>query len=167
MVRNLIVVLVLAIVVGLVYDHGRTISEADVKAYYIRQNDAANAYDGETLCKGIADDFEGKLVEHTGGQSNRKTYDKASACEENIAGLKKMKLLSDRTQGFLSVDFDYEIKSIRIAPDSRLAEVEVTSTARLGDVLLVRARGKDQLSRSFWRVKVRSSEGRAWNYAGQ
>ena len=167
MVRNLIVVLVLGIVAWLVYDNGRTISEADVRDYYSNQSDAANAYDGETFCKGLSDDFKGQVVIYVNGQPKRKTYDKSSSCEENMAALKNMKLLSDRTSGLLSVDFSHEIKSIEIAPGGRTALGEVTATARLGDTLLVRTRSKDQLSRSFWQVKVRSSEGQAWTYGGQ
>ncbi len=167
MVRNLLVLLVLGIAAWLVYDNGRTLSEADVRAYYTSQSDAANAYDGEAFCKGLADDFKGQVVIYENGQSKKKMYDKSSSCEENMAALKNMKLLSDRTRGLLSVDFSHEIKSIEIVPGGRTAVGEVTATARLGDTLLARTRSKDQLSRSFWRVKLRSSEGQAWTYGGQ
>lgn len=166
MLGKLILVFVLGVVGWLVYDHGRTLSEADVRTYYAAESEALNAYDSEAVCKNLADDFRGDLVEHANGQSRRKTYEKSSLCEENKVALDNMRLLSGRTQGLLSVEFSHEIKSIEIAPDGRTATVEVTNTARLGDVLLSRSRSRDQLSRTFWRVRARSSEGQAWAYGG-
>ena len=166
MVRNLIVVLVLAIVAGLVYDSGRRMSESGVREHYRDQLEAFRAADEKALCGTAAEDFSLHVVERTDDRSSRATLDGPAACEQIKATLGLMRMMSEQTRGLVSVDLSYDIKSIEISPDGRTATVESTSTARIGDRLLSRARSKERLSRSFWRIRSHGGESQTWAYGG-
>lgn len=166
MVRNLLVVLLLAVVAVVVHDNGRRISEADVRAHYRQQMQALTAFDSEAACKAMAADFELRSVEHANGEATRMTLDRAASCRQMEDAIALMRVLHNQTGGLVGIDFSYEITRIDIVPGGRRATVEATSTAKIGGRLLARTRSKGELSRSLWRVRDHGGQAQSWNYGG-
>lgn len=166
MIKKLLVLLVLCIAGAVAYDHGRTLSEADVRAYYGEQLQAYRRSDAEALCETMAKDFSLRLVARVGGASERSTMDKAAACEQLKETMRLMDVVAEQSRGLLSIDVAYDIRSIRISPDRRRATVEVTSTAKVGERLIARSRSSEELSRAFWRIRSHGGESQAWAYGG-
>lgn len=166
MLRNLVFVLLLAVAAVMVHDNGRRISEADVRAHYSQQMQALAAFDSETICRSMADEFALRSVEHANGEAMRMTMDRAAGCRQMEDAIALMRVLHNRTGGMVGIDFDYEITRIDIAPGRRRATVEATSTAKIARRLLARSRSKGGLSRSLWRVRDHGGQTRTWQYGG-
>lgn len=164
MVGKLVVVLVLAIAAVLAYENGRTIEESHVREHYRSQLEALRAFDEEAVCAGIADDYSLEVVDRSEGQPGKATLDGHASCELSRKMLGFMRQMSGQTGGMVAFDLSYDIRSIVIAADGRSATVEATSTAKLGDMLISRTRGHEQLSRSFWRVRSHGGEAQVWSY---
>lgn len=164
MLGKMVFAVALVVAAVLAYENSRTIDESDVREHYRGQLEALRAFDGEAVCAGIADDYGLRMVDRTGGRQARATLDGPASCEQSRKLLRLMEQMSGQTGGMLTIDVDYDITSIAISPDGRRATVEATSTAKLGDVLLSRSRGREELSRSFWRVRSHGGEAQVWNY---
>lgn len=164
MMGKLIVVVVLLVAGVLAYENGRKIDESHVRAHYQAQLEALRAFDEEAVCAAAADDFSLKVVERGEGPVGSATLDGAEACELNRQTLKLMQMMSGQTGGMVTIDVNYNIKSIEIAPGGRSATVESTSTAKVGDMLLSRSRNREELSRSFWRIRSHGGEVQVWSY---
>lgn len=166
MINKLLGLLVLCIAGAVAYDHGRSLSEADVRAHYAGQMQAYRDSDAEALCATMAEDFSMRVVERADGAAARSTLDRAAACEQIRDTMRLTNLLAERSQGLLSIDLAYDIGSIRISHDRRRATVEVTSTAKVGEHLVARSRSREVLSRAFWRIRSHGGESRIWAYRG-
>ncbi|MGJ4729400.1 hypothetical protein [Luteimonas sp. SDU101] len=166
MLGKLLLMAVLGVVALFVYENGRTIDESHVREHYRQQLEALRNFDEECICAGIADEYSLRMVERGASGATSTTLDGAQSCEMSRKSLRFAQQLSTQTGGLLTIEADYDLKSIRIAPDGRSAVVEATSTAKVGDTLVSRVRGREQLSRSFWRVRSHGGEARVWSYGG-
>lgn len=164
MVKKLLVVLALAIVALLAHDHGRRISEQDVRAHYGAQATLLAGADTEALCKAMAADFHLRDVQHVSGTTTREELDRDAACRRTGNMIRLMGMLSQQTGGLVALELGYDITRIEIAPGGRRAVVEATTTARLGGRLISRSRTREELSRSLWQVRSHGGEGQTWNY---
>ena len=165
MVVRLIVLVVLAAVAYVAWDHGRTIDESDVRQYYARQMDAIRSFDHEAMCGDIASDFSTRVTTYVGGHNMGKAvYDGETTCRMTREMLDGMRDLGARSRGMLAFDVRVDIGSINIEPGGRSATVESTTTVKMGEILVTRSRGSERLSRSLWRVRSHGGEGQAWSY---
>lgn len=166
MLGKLLAIIVLGIVGLVAYESGRTIDESHVREHYRTQLEAWRGFDEERICAGIASDYSLKLVDRSGGKGANATLDGPQSCEMSRASLRLAQQLSNQTGGLLTIDVTYDLKSIQVAADGRSATVEATSTAKLGEMLVSRTRGRETLSRSFWRVRSHGGDAQVWSYGG-
>ena len=166
MLGKLLAVVVLVVVGVLANENGRTIEESHVREHYRQQLEAWRSFDEEAVCKGIAGDFSVKVVEHGGARPVNATLDGPGWCEMSRISLRLAQQLSNQTGGLLTIELNYDLKSIEIAPDGRSAKIAATSTAKLGDTLISRTRGFEHFSRSFWRMRSHGGEVQVWSYGG-
>ncbi|WP_130618144.1 hypothetical protein [Dyella amyloliquefaciens] len=162
--------ILLAILAGLAwwyFDHGRRITEADVRASYEADMDATRRFDGDFLCARISDDFAGSEVSRQDGEDFEEHFDKAGQCKRIKRSIEAMQQLSVATGGRISLKIDYEIKNIEFSPDRKRATVQTVSTAKLGDMTLARDRTTDHLIRRNGRILSIASEARVWTYTPQ
>lgn len=165
MVVRLLVLVVLAAVAYVAWDHGRTIDESHVRQYYDRQMDAIRSFDHEAMCDDIADDFSASVTSFVGGRNiGKAVYDGETTCRMTREMFDDMRNLSNRSRGMLAFDVRVNVRSIQIEPGYRSAVVESTTTVKLGEILVTRSRGTERLSRSLWRVRSHGGEGQAWTY---
>ncbi len=166
MLGKLLGVVVLGVVGFLAYENGHAIDESHVREHYRQQLEAWRSFDEAGICGSIADDYSLKVAERTAEHPANATLDGAQSCEMTRKFIRLAQQLSSQTGGLLTIDIDIDIKSIQVAPDGRSATVEATSTAKLGDTLISRTRGREQLSRSFWRMRSHGGESQVWSYGG-
>jgi len=164
MVRNLIILIVAAIVVLVAHDNSRKISESHVRDHYQGQLEAFRASDEERICGETADDFKVKVVQVADGRSEGMSLDAHTACENSRKLIRLARVMAEQTRGLATLDVAYSIKAIEIAPDERSASVESVSTVKIGDMLLARTRSTERLSRSFWRIRSHGGESQVWSY---
>ena len=165
MVVRLIVLVVLAAVAYVAWDHGRTIDESHVRQYYARQMDAIRNFDHEAMCGDIASDFSTSVTTYVSGHNmGQAVYDGDTTCEMTREMFDGMRNLSARSRGMLAFDVRVDVGSINIEHGGRSATVESTTTVKMGEILVTRSRGSERLSRSLWRVRSHGGEGQAWSY---
>jgi len=160
--------ILLAILAGLAwwyFDHGRRMSEADIRASYEADMDAMRRFDGEFLCARMSDDYAGSETAHQ--DDTEEHFDKAGQCQRIKQSIAAMQRLSVATGGRLAWKIDYEIKSIELSPDRKRAAVQTASTVKLGDMTIARDRTTDQLIRRNGRILNIASEARVWTYTPQ
>jgi hypothetical protein len=167
MLGKLVLAVVLGIVAVLAYENGRTIEESHVRAHYRDQLEALRGFDEKAICAGIADDYSLRVVDRTAGHPGNDTLDGPQSCELSRKFMQLAQHLSGQTGGLVTLDVSYDIRSIQIAADGRSATVEATSTVKLGETLVSRTRGTEQLSRSFWRIRSHGGDAQVWSYGGR
>ncbi len=163
-------VILLAILAGLAWwyvDHGRRMTEADVRTAYEADIDATRRFDGEFLCARMSDDFEGSETSRQDGNELEEHFDKAGQCQRIKRSIEAMQQISVATGGRLALHIDYEIRNIELSPDRKRATVQSVSTAKLGDMTLARDRTTDHLIRRNGRILSKASEARVWTYTPQ
>jgi hypothetical protein len=157
-----IILLVIVIAASVWYfDLSHKMTEAAIRKSYQTQFEALQRFDPKPLCDVLDENYTATVTTHSVAQAK----DKASACAELTRSLRRLKTLSDRTAGLLEPDYDFEIKSITLSADRKLATVEISSTMRLGDMTLARSHSVDHLIRRNGRIRNASSEETVWAYS--
>lgn len=147
------------------FDGGRRMTEASIRENYQVEMDATDRFDAEWLCAHMADNYHLVDVAHGSGRPIETDLDKSRACSRLTSSMRRMKRLSDATDGALAMDTGFEIESITLSPDRKLATVEATSTMRLGDMTLARTKGIERLIRRNGRILSVGGETRSWVYS--
>lgn len=165
MLGRLIALVVLATVAFVAWNRGWTIDEAQVRQFYDRQLVAFRDFDHEAMCKDLAGDYRARLVQYADGRRLGETVlDSEGTCEMTRQTMEELRRLHARSRGLIAFDVRVDIGSIRVAPGRRSATVEVTTTIKLGEMLIARSRGTERLSRTWWRVRSHGGEGQTWSY---
>lgn len=150
----------------LAYENGRTIDDSHVRAHCQAQLEALRGFDEANICAGVAPDDGLRIGERGDGPATNRTLDGPQSCDLARTSLQLARQEPEQTGGLLKIDFQYDIRKIEIAPDGRSATVEATSTAKVGQTLVSRQRGRETLSRSFWRIRSHGGESQVWSYGG-
>ena len=90
------------------------------------------------------------------------TRDKAGSCAELSRALRRFKTLNELTSGVLKPDYDYDIRSMTLSPDRKLATVEFATTMRMPNMTLVRSRSVEHLIRRNGRILSTGGEAIVW-----
>lgn len=164
--KKVILLIVLIAAAVWYFDTSRRMTEAAIRESYQTQVEALQRFDAEPLCESL-DDAYSASVSMRGAGASAKTQDKAAACAELTRALRRFKTLSERTAGIIEPDYDYEIQSITLSPDRKLATVEVSSSMRIGDMTLARSRSVEHLIRRLGRIRNTGGESTVWAYQGE
>jgi hypothetical protein len=161
-----VILLVIVIAAAVWYfDISRKMTETSIRESYQAQVEALQRFDAEPLCDALDDSYTASIVMRGSSGAPAKAQDKAGACAELTKTMRRLKMLSERTAGMLEPDYDFEIESITLSSDRKLATVEVTSAMRFGDMTLARSHSVDHLIRRNGRIRNASSEETVWAYS--
>lgn len=132
---------------------GARLDEALVQQFYAEQAHATQSRDPEGLCKQLA----GKLVlKHEAvmmGQTIAGTFNRDQACEDQRKTFKTFEELGAKADGVLTMDFQYNIDKLEIAPNRKSANVVVTSTLNMGNgLMVVKSVSQEQVIREWGKV---------------
>jgi len=162
--------ILLAILAGLAWwyvDGSRRMTEDMVRENYRAEHEALLQFDAPSLCQRLADDFQATDTVSSGGDAVERQLDKQGYCDDLTKSLEAMQRLSNLSRGRVAPAFNSEIKSITLAPNHKLASVELVTTMKLGDMTLARSRGTERLIRRNGRVLSAGGEFTSWVYQGE
>jgi len=132
---------------------GAKLDEALIRQFYADQAHATLSRDAEALCKQYAKKLSMKQEILTMGQSQIGTYGRKEACEAQRNTFKTFEELGERAGGILTIDYEYQIERIDIAPNKKSALVQVSSQLKMGDTFMqFKHVSTDELVREFGTV---------------
>lgn len=115
---------------------GRRLDEEQVRAFYERQAHAVYSRDPEALCRQLAKKSQSRLETHVSGRVLKTVADSAQNCQHLHDTFKFFEAAGERAGGILTLEYEYQLIGIRIAPDHRSATVQTTSTLKMGESFL-------------------------------
>lgn len=164
-----VILLIIAIAAAVWYfDISRKMTDASIRQSYQAQIEALQRFDAKPLCDSLDASYSAHVVTRGSGSAAASgLQDKAGSCAELSRTLRRFKTLSERTAGMLEPDYDYDIRSITLSPDLKLATVEVATTIRMANMTLVRSRSVEHLIRRNGRILSTGGEATVWTYDGE
>ena len=163
-------IVLLAILAGLAwwyFDGSRRMTEDMVRENYRAEHEALVQFDAPSLCKHLADDFQATDTVSSGGDAVEKQLDRQGYCDDLTKSLEAMQRLSNVSRGRVVPEFNTEIKDITLAPNRKMASVELVTTMKLGDMTLARSRGTERLIRRNGQILSAGGEFKSWVYQGE
>ena len=146
------------------FDISRNMTETSIRESYQAQMAAMQRFDAKPLCDGLDDSYLATVaMRGTGGASM--ALDKAATCADISSTLRRFKLLSERTGGMIEPDYEYELRSITLSPNRKLATVEVATTMRMGEMTMARSSSIEHLIRRNGRILNTGGEASVWAYS--
>jgi hypothetical protein len=132
---------------------GARLDEAMVRQFYADQAHATLSRDAEALCKQYAKKLSLKQQTVMMGQTVSESYDRQAACAAQRQTFKGFEEMGDKAGGILTIDYEYQIDKIEIAPSKKSAIVHVSSTLKMGDTFMqIKSISTDQLTREWGTV---------------
>ena len=132
------IAIVIALCVGAWYFFigGRKLDEPMVRDYYQKEAHAIYSRDAEALCKQLSrkariesrTTMMGKTVEHS--------HNRDEACQATRDAFETFSKVGERMGGILTIEYEYNIDGIEVAPDRKSATVKGTSVLKMGESLL-------------------------------
>lgn len=129
------IAIVLALCAGAWYFFigGRKLDEPMVRDYYQSQARAISARDADKLCKQLSRKVVIESKTTVMGRSEEITHDRESACRGAHKTIETLRTIGEHSGGILSVEYDYHLDAVDVAPDRQSALVTGTSVLKLGD----------------------------------
>ncbi|MFM9921801.1 hypothetical protein VLK31_02315 [Variovorax sp. H27-G14] len=129
------IAIVLALCVGAWYFFigGRKLDEPMVRDFYQTQARAIAARDADKLCKQLSRKVVIESKTTVMGRAEETTHDRDSACLGVHKTFETFQIIGEHSDGILSMEYDYHLDAIEIAPDRKSARVQGTSVMKLGD----------------------------------
>lgn len=146
------------------FDIGRKMTETSIRESYQSQVAALQRFEAKPLCDGLDDNYSATVTTRGAGAAST-TQDKASACNELSRTMRRFKMLSERTGGMIEPDYNYEIRSITLSSNRKLATVELETTMRMGNMTLARSTSVEHLIRRNGRILSTGGEATVWAYS--
>lgn len=132
---------------------GARLDEAMVRQFYADQAHATLSRDAEALCKQYAKKLSLRQETLMMGQTVAESYDRQAACAAQRQTFKGFEEMGEKAGGILTIDYEYQVDKIEIAPGKKSAVVHVSSTLKMGDSFMqIKSISTDQLTREWGTV---------------
>ncbi|PZU27432.1 MAG: hypothetical protein DI584_08970 [Stenotrophomonas sp.] len=135
---------------------GNKITESQVRALYLRADQALAAGDDKPLCEMLSKDYVQTTVTKTETQQAEQRYDREQYCASLAQSMSQLRQFRETFGGRMPLRYEQKVNSISIASDGRSAEVEVSAIVEMAGVRMV-SRGRDTVERSRWRTYMTGS----------
>lgn len=142
---------------------GKRVDNDHVNALYKEYASAYLHADGKALCDLFHDNVYGAFSSRARSVLVDEVVSKASACSSMDTFLQVRRELEGSVGQALSMNIDYTVQSITIAPDRQSAVAEVLLETRVGNaqkaLLDMRATRTDVIRRNFGKTQIVQSDG--------
>jgi hypothetical protein len=146
---------------------GRTLSDADVRQFFVEQEVATLHRAPDELCGLLDSSFALVVSASTASPALAGGSNKQQMCEQYKQMFSTFETLGEKMGGILQLDYGYEIHMIEIAPDRKSAKVDVSYSLDVaGSIMNIRSRSTETLIRRNGKVLMARSEGGA-SFAGE
>lgn len=159
MMRLLVVVAVACAAAWYYFVGGAKLDEELVRQFYESESHATLSRDPEALCKLYSSKLQ--LTQETllMGQTTSQRMNKQQACDSQRESFRKFEEIGNKADGILTIEYDYTIERIDIAPNRKSATVQTSSTLKMGEGLMqFRSVTVDELHREWGIVKVAKAD---------
>jgi hypothetical protein len=163
-VKKIVLLVILAGLALWYFDFSRRMTEQSIATAYQAQARAMNAMDAAYLCSHMASGYQSTEVLHGPRGTTTRTMGKDQACTQLTRMAGGMQKLGIAPGGMISPRYSIEIKHVELAANRKAATVEAVATMMVGDVLLMRSYGTEQLIRRVGRIQTLGSESETWVY---
>lgn len=141
---------------------GARLDEAMVRQFYLEEAHATLARDPDALCKLLARKSVVNQETLVLGQTISETLNRQQACEAQRKTFQLFDDLGEKAGGTLTIEYDYNIDKLEIAPNRKSATVEVSSTLKMGEAFVqIRSVSTDQLNREWGQVRILRADAKA------
>ena len=134
--KKIAILIVLCVGAWYFFIGGRKLDEPMVRDYYQKEARAISANDAEKLCKQLSRKAVIESKTTMMGKTVETTQDRDEACETQRRTFEKIRRVSDQVGSILSIEYDYHLDSVELAPDRRSATVQGTNVLKMGESIL-------------------------------
>ena len=134
--KQIAIVIVLCVGAWYFFIGGRKLDEPMVRDYYYKEARAISANDADKLCKQLSRKAVIESKTTMMGKTVETTHNRDEACEAQHRTFEKLRGISDQVGSILSIEYDYNIDSVELAPDRKSATVQGTSVLKMGESIL-------------------------------
>lgn len=150
---------------------GRQINESHVQDFYRNASNALYARDPEAMCKLLSTKYVANERVSGMGAAQEATVNRDQACDSARSTFQSFEQLGEQMGGMLTLEYEYQIDNITIAPGRKRARVTGTRLLKMGETVMQfdtrfteeieREWGQARLVRSDSTTRVRMAGGRA------
>jgi hypothetical protein len=134
---------------------GRKLDEPMVRDFYLAGAHATLSRDPEAQCKLIAKSAVLQIETRIAGQTKSDTLNRTQACEQFRKAHEFFEQAGEKAGGMLTIEYDYELGKIELAPDRKSASVQFSSTLKMGEAFMqFRTTSTDRVVRNLGRVEL-------------
>lgn len=138
---------------------GAQLDEDMVRDFYVLESNATLSRNPQALCALLSSKAVVTQETVVLGQSNTEVLNKKQACQAQQQTFQQFKDIGDKVDGMLTIEYDYTIDSIEIAPNRKTAVVRVSNILKMGEQLMqFRTVSTDHLQREWGMVKIAKAE---------
>jgi hypothetical protein len=115
---------------------GRKLDEPMVRDYYQKEARAIAARDADKLCKQLSRKAVIDSKTTMMGRTEETSHNRDEACEAQHKTFEILRRVGDQMGGILTLDYDYHIDSVEVAPNRKSAIVKGTSVLQMGESVI-------------------------------
>ena len=157
--KKIAILVVLCVGAWYFFIGGRKLDEKLVREYYQKEAHAIYSRDAGKLCKQLSRKVVIETRTTVMGRTEENTHDRDSACRGVHKTFENLALVGERTGNILSVDYDYHIDSVEVAPDRKSALVKGTSVLKMGEsALQLKTSFNQRLERELGQMRLVHAE---------
>jgi hypothetical protein len=134
---------------------GRRLDEQAVRDYYQAAAHAVLSRNPEAQCKLLSKSASIRQDTLIAGQTKSETFGQAQACDQYRQAQRFFEEMGEKAGGMLTIEYEYALGAIDIAPDRKAATIQFTSTLKMGETFMqFRTASTDRLVRRWGSVEL-------------
>jgi len=134
---------------------GRRLDEQLVRGYYQTAAHAVLSRDPAAQCKLLSKSASIRQDTLMAGQTKSDSFGQAQACDQYRRAQQFFDEMGEKAGGMLTIEYEYALGAIDIAPDRKSATIEFTSTLKMGETFMqFRTKSTDRLVRRWGSVEL-------------
>ena len=138
---------------------GRQLDEQMVRDFYRAEAHATLSRDPEALCRLVSKSAVLRQQTLMSGQTRSETLNREQACEAFRKSHEFFEKVGEKAGGMLTIEYDYELGKVDIAPDRKSARVEFSSTLKMGESFMqFRTTSAERLVRRLGSVELAEAD---------
>lgn len=134
--KQIAIVITLCVGAWYFFIGGRKLDEPMVRDYYQKEAHAIYSRDPEALCKQLSRNARIESRTTMMGKTLESSHNRDEACQATRDTFQTFSKVGERMGGILTIEYEYHIDDIEVAPGRKSAVVKGTSVLKMGESLL-------------------------------
>jgi hypothetical protein len=138
---------------------GSKLDDALVREFYEQQAHHTYSRDPDALCAQYAGKARVTQETRISGRTTQETLDASQACDKLREMFKFFEQAGEKAGGILTIEYDYALQQVEIAPNHKSASVAFTSTLKMGETFMqISTTATERLERSMRQVRLAGAD---------